>query len=232
MINNTLTMPLKEANKLEDPLKYQFCRYRISVYDTVAFDRLIQTFSINDYKAQAIYDMAKRQFEWGNFRKSVLYINQVSGLPITHKKLYNDIRHLELLMLAQRREIRNLANQINNEIEFGKKYELEKILYSALMSEESGDTLKAKQHYRIRSSYNPYFEEGIIAAARFFMNHSDDRFEAYSILAEAIHINNNSPKLLMAYIEEANRIGFTEYAQSATEQLRELINRKRKNSLY
>jgi hypothetical protein len=36
----------------------------------------------------------------------------------------------------------------------------------------------------------------------------------------------------MAYIEEANRAGFTEYAQSATEQLRELIIRKRKNSLH
>lgn len=230
-INNIITLPYRNAASLEDPLKYQFCRYRISVYDTSEFEMLAPTFSNDNYKAQAIYDMAQRQFAWGNFSKSILYINQVSGLAITNKNLYNSIRHLELLMLAQRREIRNLASQINNEIEFDLKYQLEKLLYTALISEESGDTTKAEQNYRILSAYNPYFEEGIIAAANFYRTHGKDQFEAYSILAEAIHINNNSPKLLMAYIEEANRVGFVEYAESATEQLREVINKKRRSTL-
>jgi hypothetical protein len=70
--------------------------------------------------------------------------------------------------------------------------------------------------------YNPYFEEGIIAAADFYRGQNNDRLRPYTILAEAIQINGNSIRLLKAYVAEAMRQGFDEYAISAGRRLAEL----------
>ena len=93
-----------------------------------------------------------------------------------------------------------------------------------MLSEASGDMEKARDHYRLLRTWNPYFEEGIILAANFFRKHDDgDRLAAYNILVEAIQINYNSYRLLSAYAEEAGRLGFDEYAASARERVRTII---------
>mgnify|MGYP003575577480 CR=1 FL=1 len=129
---------------------------------------------------------------------------------------------MELLMLAYRGELALLANQINKDVTFDNSRSLEKILYAALIAESSGDSTLAENNFKILASYNPYFEEGIIKAANFYRQRSGDRLKSYSILAEAIQINNNSIRLLKAYVAEATRQGFDEYAVSAAERLAEL----------
>src|SRR5690606_34939568 len=99
---------------------------------------------------------------------------------------------------------------------------LEKTLYTALIAESSGDSTAAETNYKILATYNPYFEEGIIAAADFYRNNGTERLKPYNILAEAIQINANSIRLLKAYIKEAYRQGFDEYANSPAERLAEL----------
>jgi hypothetical protein len=85
----------------------------------------------------------------------------------------------------------------------------------------SGDTITAKKNYRILSTYNPYFEEGILASSDFYRR-NDSGFQAYNILAEAIQVNANSIRLLKAYAQEAERKGFDEYAFNARQRLRDL----------
>jgi hypothetical protein len=213
------------AISLADPEKYQFCRYRMNVYDTVFFDRIVKTFQDNNYRANALLDMAQRQFEWNKLNTAIRYFNQLGGLELTDQNLFNKIRHFELLMLAERRELRKLATQINQGIVFTPRQELQKLLFAALISEDNNDTVRAEKNYAILSSYNPYFEEGIIAAARYYKAHSGNRLKAYSVLAEAVQINNNSVKLWSAYIQEATRVGFDEYAQSAWERLEQIKQR-------
>jgi hypothetical protein len=141
---------------------------------------------------------------------------------LSNKKLYDDIRHVELLMLAYRGELRSLASQINKDVTFDNSRSLEKLLYTALIAESSGDSTLAAKNFKILGSYNPYFEEGIIAAANFYRHQSKDRLKPYSVLAEAIQVNNNSIRLLKAYVAEASRQGFDEYARSAAQRLAEL----------
>ena len=90
-----------------------------------------------------------------------------------------------------------------------------------MIAESSGDTVTAKKNYRILSTYNPYFEEAVIASANFFRKHNGG-FSAYNILAEAIQINANSIRLLKAYAVEAEQKGFDEYAYNARLRVREL----------
>ena len=91
-----------------------------------------------------------------------------------------------------------------------------------MVSEASGDTTTATLNYQILATYNPFYEEGIISAARYFKSHSGDSMKAYNILTDAIHVNPGSVRLLTAYVAEAVRMGFDEYAASAAQQLEAL----------
>lgn len=219
-----LSMGFSESISLQDPQKYQFCRYRLNVKDTLLFDKLFPTFSSDDYRAQALLDMTIRQFEWGNTRKAIVYFNQVGGLKLTSKELYEEVRHMELLMLAERGDLQSLARQINKGITFDSRRILEKIYFTALLQEMSGDTTGAGKNYDVLAVYNPYFEEGVIAAANFFRTHGKDKMKPYTILSEAIQVNNTSHKLLIAYANEARRDGFDEYAEGALQRASELLH--------
>lgn len=216
-----------QATQLNDPEKYQYCRYKVGLTDTIFFSRLTNTFDNADYKAQALLDMSRRQFKAGHLAPAIRYLNQISGLELTSERLYEEVRHTELIMLAQRREVQLLAQQINNDVEFGRGYELEKMWYTALISEASGDMETARKNYRIIGTWNPYFEDGIIAAADFFRTHDPDGFEAYTLLVEAIQVNYNSYRLLRAYAEEAERKGLDEYAASARLRLQAILLNRR-----
>jgi tetratricopeptide (TPR) repeat protein len=221
-IKRILLLSSAEAMTLSDADKYQFCRYRVGLRDSLFFDRLVNTFDNHNYKAQALLDISRHYYDAGYMRPAIRFYNRVAGLDLTDSTLYNDVRHFELLMLASRKELRTLAAQINKGITFGPSRSLEKMLYTGLLAAASGDTTRAAKHFEILGAWNPYFDEGILAAADFFRNHDKKGMKPYTLLAEAIHINTNSIRLLRAYIDEALRQGFDEYAASAGERLRYL----------
>ena len=199
-----LNLQPAEVLSFNDAEKYQFCRYNIGLNDSVIFNRILNSFESADYKAQAILDYSKKNYEADHLVPAIRYYNRLAGLELSNKKLYDDIRHAELLMLAYRGELRSLASQINKDVTFDNSRSLEKLLYTALIAASSGDSTLAEKNFKILATYNPYFEEGIIAAANFYRHQSKDRLKPYSILAEAIQINNNSIRLLKAYIAEAS----------------------------
>lgn len=224
-IRKILTLPESEIPALSDAEKYQFCRYRIMFSDTTLFNRISETFQDSNYKALALLDMSRKLFEAGFTVPAIRQYQRIAGLRLTDKQLYDNIRHFELRMLASRGEVRELALQINDGITFGPERNLEKIWYTALIAEVNGDSVTAEKNYAILATYNPYFEEGILAAYRYYRNKGEDGLYPYTILAEAIQLNDNSLRLLRAYHEEALRVGLTEYAENAAERIRALERR-------
>jgi hypothetical protein len=221
-IQQILVLKPADALVLSDPEKYQYSRYVVSINDTTLFSRITNSFDNPNYKAQSLLDMAKRQFKANRIIPAIKYLNQTSGLELTNKKLYEEIKHFELVMLASRGEVQNLAKQINKDIDFGRDKALHKILYTALVNQVSGDTLNAEKNYRYLGRMNPYFEDAIIAAANYYIASDPESSKAYDILVEAIQVNKNSPRLLRAYISEATRQGFEGYAASAMQTLQQV----------
>lgn len=221
-IKHVLSSGADEALRFNDGEKYQYARYRLNITDTIYFSRLVNSFENQNYKAQALLDMSKKLFATGDVHAAIRFYNQIGGLSLSDKNLYDDIRHFELQMLASRGEVRALAQQINKDISFDSTRRLEKMLYTALLNESAGNLSQAEKQYAILGSWNPYYEEGILAAAEFFRKQDAESVRPYDILAEAIQINNYSTKLLRAYAEEALRQGFDDYARSAMERLRDL----------
>ena len=225
-LKRTLTISLTDVLKLSDLEKYQYFRYRINTKDSADFNRIVSTFQNNHYKAQALLEMSQRQFNSGNTTSAIRYFTRLGGIQFSDEALYERIQHFELELLASRGQFRLLATKINEGITFSQPRELEKMLYTALISEASGDTTTAELNYKILSTYNPFYEEGIIAAARYFKKHSPDPLRAYNILTDAIHVNKNSIRLLTAYVAEAARMGFDELAVGASQELDLLKSRQ------
>ena len=199
--------------------KYQYCRYRLGLNDSTLFSRIVNNLENSNYKALIILEMSQRQFNAGSTRSAIRYFSKLTGIRFTDKNLNDKINHFELEILASRKEVRLLAEKINQGITFSQQKQLQKLLYTGLIQEASGDTLAAQKNFEILAVYNPFFEEGVIGAAHFFRDHSADKLKAYTILAEAKQINPGSIRLLMAYITEATRIGFDDFAADAYQEL-------------
>jgi predicted negative regulator of RcsB-dependent stress response len=220
-IKNVLNSTPAQVFSLADGEKYQFCRYKTKMNDSVFFNKIINSFNDDNYKAQALLDAAQRFSEAGDLKSAVQNFQRIRGLKLTDKKLYENIQHFELLLLAERRELRDLAKQINKGVSFDGR-PLEKIYFSALLNEAANDTINATRNFDIVGKYNPYFEQAVIAAAEYFKTHGHNKMKPYNLLVEAVQINNNSIKLLKAYAAEASRMGFPEYAAGALEQVHAL----------
>lgn len=221
-LKQALTIPLNEVVQRSDIEKYQYFRFRIASKDSTAFNRLLHAFSDNHFKAQALLEMAHLQFNTGHTTSAVGYFTRLEGISFSDKRLMEKIRHFELELLASRGQINLLANTINDGITFSRSQDLEKILYTALLNEVNGDTISATKNYQILAQYNPFYEEGIIASARYFKKHSPDPMRAYNIITDAMHVNKNSVRLMTAYVAEAARMGFDEFAATVSQELEEL----------
>lgn len=221
-LKQALTISPTEVLQRTDLEKYQYFRYKLKPSDSLIFNRLVNAFQDQNYKAQALLEMSQRQFKVGNTHAAIRYFTQLEGIKFTDKSLFDKIRYFELQLLASRGQVGLLANAINEGVTFDRAHELEKMLYAAMISEVSGDTTMATRNYHVLAHYNPFFEEGIIASARYFKKHSPDAMRAYNILTDAVHVNKNSIRLLTAYVAEAARMGFDDYAASASQQLDEL----------
>jgi hypothetical protein len=217
-----LLQPLQAAS-LGDAQKYQYCRYRLGRRDSAAFDRLIQSMENDNYKAQALLDRSEKYFEADQLTSAGRYFGRIEGLTISDQRLYDEIRHVELRMLAYRGEVATLKKRLSGDIRFPASQRLERLLYTAIIAESEGDTLNTRRNFEILGTYNPYLEEAVMAAANYFRSQPDAGLKPYSILAEAIQVNANSIRLLKAYVQEANRQGFDEYAASAYERLQDLL---------
>jgi hypothetical protein len=217
-----LTLSPAEAFSLPDSEKYQYCRYRLPLRDSLSFQRVASSFGNDNYRAQAILDRSRRYLEANQLVAATTLFGSMTDLELTDEQLYNEARHFELHLLAYTGDISGLSSKLQGDIPFTPAQDIEKLLYQTLIADAGGDTTRLRDNYTVVAYSNPYLEEAVIAAAAYFRNNSSDPLDAYNILAEAIQVNNTSVRLLIAYINEARAMGFDEYAQSAYEQLVQL----------
>lgn len=208
---------LASANDLE---RYQFFRYRITSRDTLLFTRLLNQFSNNEYRALACYEMSKRQLTVGRLHEAKKYIN-LAKQQVANRQLQQKINDTDWLIRVVSEDFSLSAAGISTPAA-----KAERLLYEALLSEQQGDSLKAKQYFHMLGTYNPFFEEGVLAAARYFDRHPSDPLQIYNLLTDAIYLNKHSYRLLNAYAEEADRLGFDEYAAGARNRAKEILVQK------
>src|SRR5690606_16083958 len=71
---------------------------------------------------------------------------------------------------------------------------------------------------------NPFYEAGIIDAAKFFDSELNETEHAYKILLNTLDTNPYSPALRKAYILQSLRMYLTTYSENSLEDLKQVVN--------
>lgn len=218
-IKPVLTMTLSQALQSNDALKYQLCRYRLTTRDTSMFDGVVKSITEPTYQAQVLTEMALRQLDADRTATAQRYIQEAVKLSVSNSSVKNFVLFTQLQILAAANELDELAALVGS-VEFPLSRRMDKLYYEGLLNDAGGKREVAEKAFAQLAVANPFYEEGIIAAAQYARLHGKDNMDAYTILSEAVQVNKSSVRLWKAYMSEALRMGFDDYAKSAREELR------------
>jgi hypothetical protein len=224
-------LSIPSINELKTDLqRYQYCRYRIRLRDSIQFENVINHFENMNYRAKSILEMAQRQQKAARTSVAISYLNRITGTKeltaaITDRGLKYEIQQFEMLLFAYRGNLQALRSRLEGGVQFTKVDEPKKILYEALLNQNGGDTAVVARNYQFLARHNVFFEEGVLGAAQYYRSKMPESMEAYHILAEAVQVNSTSIRLQRAYAGEAVRLGFDEYGSEALQKSKELLEK-------
>jgi Tfp pilus assembly protein PilF len=205
-----------------DEEKYNFCRYKIPLTDSLQFINVVRSIGNEDLKAKALLDRSKKWFEKDEPEMAVAYLSNLRGLKLKDKTLAEDILYFNLLLAADRGNWDAIQKQLANDLTEGRTNE--KIYLQALLDEKDNKQEAALKKFNYLASANIQFEEALLASAHFFLKDSTDRLKPYSILVNGLLAKPNSIKLLKAYVKEAAILGFDEESEQSLEKLKKLMS--------
>lgn len=221
-MKQVLSINLQEAIKSTDAIKYQYSRYRLSTRDTTMFTVLVNSMVEADYKAQSLTEMAVRQLEADRTYTANRFINEALSFNVGSPTVRTFMQFTQLRVLAALGQLDVLATKLSD-VTFSLNRKLDKMYYEGLLNDAGGDKALADKAFAQLAHANPFFEEGIITAAEYARAFSKDDGKAYAILSEAVQVNKSSVRLWKAYIGEALRLGYDDYAASARTSLQQLM---------
>ncbi len=223
-MKSNLTINFQQALQSADEVKYQFARYRLSTRDTIQFNTLVKSLKDENYKAQMLTEVALRQFDADRLKVANRYIQQAISLNVSSASVTAFVLYTHIQVKAAQGDWNALATLVKD-VDFPLSRRLDKLYYEALLNNAGGDKHKAERAFSLLAQANPFHEEGIISAAQYIKQNSKDDLKAYTILAEAVQVNNASVRLWKAYISEAIALGLDDYASSGYVELEKQLKK-------
>ncbi|HEV8515361.1 MAG TPA: hypothetical protein VGQ59_18890 [Cyclobacteriaceae bacterium] len=207
-----------EVASLADEEKYYFCRYKIGMIDSLLFDKTVNGIANEKLRARASVDRSKKWFALDELEKAALMLRQVSGS--VDRNLQAEIDQLSLMLAAEKGDWNFVGKKLNvgTEVPFNQRVYLE-----ALQAEQNGNAKEAEVRYRYLVNANNQFEEGIVAASRFFANDTTDRLKNFSLLVDGLLAKPNSVKILKQHVLQCIGLGLQQEAQDSLDKLQLLM---------
>lgn len=230
--NNAFVRQVNLATAIPDPSK------ALTQNDTVKFNYLIlhahrlrndevkavvSAITNPEIRVSALKTLATLSLESAKPEQAQTYLNSLESLKESGDDLAEFLQLAKMEIACQRKNYDSLFSLLKQyENTNGTKPDnLRLLLYQALNDEQNGRQDAAALKYESLAARNPFFEEGILEASRFFKTSVNDDAQAYNILLEALNYNPYSPRLLKAYIISAAEIGLTHYAEDALGRLQQ-----------
>jgi hypothetical protein len=220
---NLLGTNLNEATPQDPEDLYALVRYRVAQADTMAAIHILATLEDANLKARGFLELSQSLLERDNVRAAASMLRKASDVQVTDQSLYDAIRLQERLLLAFSGDIEGLRSANQSPLELNRKKAIYRTYFDALIAEAADDTVRASKEFERLAATSWFFDEGLLAASRYFQQHSSDALRSYKLLADAIQHHPSSIRLRKAYIREAKRTGFGDYVRHAMEELRSMI---------
>jgi hypothetical protein len=215
-MRDVLTMPATTAFLMSDNDKYAYARYRLSAGDSLKVFELVPTITNDNVKAKTLLDLAQKCYAADAPFAALNILQRMVGIELTDANIGEQMQILELLARVRMGSVPEVIETLKqNPIEFKGKNKKYKIYFDALAAEAVNDSTNANRYYHWLGD-DPYFEDGLLAAANYFSNKG---LTSYTMLADAVLHHPSSVRLKRAYALEAARNGFDTYAISAATEL-------------
>ncbi len=214
---------LNKVDQLNDEQKYQLAHFTVDLNDSVRFLTIVKSITDPNLKAHAILDRCKKLFKNDLHQEAANLIVTLHDIELKDKLVYNQLLEFNLQLLAAARDLNALKNQLTNLPEEAIT-KTNKIYFEALLENRDGNTLSAKEKFLWLSHSNPFNEEATLDGINAVKTLSNDKLKAFNLLVGAISANPGSVKLTKAYIIEAAKLGFDEYAQEALDKLEVMVS--------
>ncbi len=221
-MKNVLTWPANWKLTLSDEDKYLFGRYRIPLTDSLVFEELASTIENEDLRARAWLERSEMLYAKGRTKEAISHFQKIAGLAMGDKKIYDRLRLHELMLLAEEKNYALLEERLIKHADLVLSL-THKAYFEGLLAESKNDTTNATRLYKWLAYSNPFFEEGVVAATAYLVKQNAGTMVPYTALAEALQHHPSGVKLRKAYCLEAARAGFTNFTESALEDLRPLV---------
>ncbi len=218
MIKKVLLSKSSQTNTLTEEEKYYFCRYKIALTDSSLFEKTVNEIVDEKLKDRAMVDRSQKWFALDEIERSSKQLRQVSGN--VDKILRAEMDQLGLILAAEKGDWNFVGKKLNSgvEVPFNQRIYLE-----ALLAEQNGNAKAAAVRYHYLVNANNQFEEGIVAASRFFANDTTDRLKNFSLLVDGLLAKPNSVKILKQHVLQCIGLGLQQEAQDSLDKLRLLM---------
>lgn len=197
-----------------------FLKYRISYQDSLTFF-FLSSVQDDDVKARETIGFAQKLYDAGYPAATLQMLQHVVGLQLSDPAVGQRMRILEMLARVDLGQTALVLETLRQDtVEFKGKEKKYRIYFDALAAQAAGDSVKARKYFRWLGTADPYFDDGLIAAARYFRN---DGSTPYNMLVDGILYHPSSIRIRKEYALESARQGFEDYARGTLDELRSLI---------
>lgn len=216
-----LTATPASVAEMEDENKYAYARYRIQPWNYAEAVRILSSISDINITSRGLLEWSRLLLDYDDLAGANAVFQRLRGIAVTDTALHDDIRLHERLLLAAAGDVGALQKlEAESPLALEGRKSVYRYYFNGVVSLASGDTTQASTDFRHVTGKSLFFTEGIIAAANYYAQHGTDPLMSYSLLVDAVQHHPSSIRLRKAYIKESIRIGFTDYAANALEEMR------------
>jgi hypothetical protein len=204
-----------DIDTLNDEQKYMLFHVLFKRHDSVMSDKLLN--SIENRSIQILAEIERIEYlvEVKNIGEALERFKRIGliSVPPVLKERKNRLEYL----LALNESIADIRPSGQNPLSTNDPLYLYDQLLSVKSLSDQKDTIRLDSVYNMLASWDPFFEEGVIAAVQYFNDSRNEENYAYNLLVNALTVNSYSEALNKFYIEYCLNDGLIDFARNRLE---------------
>jgi hypothetical protein len=206
--------------------RYAFARYRVLPWDTVTLIRILTSIQEPNLTARGMLEASRLLLNYDELNGATSMLDKAKAVPVTDPMLHEELRLHERILMTARGDLAGLQRVSEAPLRANRSSAILKTHSDALLTASAGDTALASKNFRDVVQRTFFYDQGILDAASYFRAKGTDQLQAYNLLVEATQHHPSSVRLRKAYVREAMRVGFSDFAEHALAEMRPLLPAK------
>ncbi|PSR56129.1 hypothetical protein AHMF7605_22790 [Adhaeribacter arboris] len=219
---NVLNLTTQSVLTASDSAKVAYLILYQPDLKTPEFESVVTSITAGNFKGLGQLELARHYLQNNNLTAAAQTIQTAQSYAAQDKNLAAALNFLRADLLVKQNNVRELDKLVPalTNPSGGQNH---KLFYQAVVAEKTNPQ-QARAFYRQVPQALIYDEDAVLAAADFFSRVQKNDNQAYDLLLSSIKYNPFSPRLYQAYIFSSIKLGFIDFAQTAAQELKNLLS--------